>query len=247
MLYLDTPVTEHDPRGDGKSKGTIGDLLEVSMVGAKEFPAAMQARRDIIVHRMLAALPPRHAKVLMMRYVLGMEFQAIADELSVTRQAIEFIELYALRSLRALSDVEDLDKDRVEQKGTRAKITEKGDDNHPRSYVFLIYDQKKWEQWCAAQTDISDEQMLWFRLYLGLEGSNGFGRLNATSICKNRMRAGKKGPPPGEFHRVTRLLHERLRRDLAVLPDKEQFVRSFPRFEMFSKAAAWLNCLQISL
>lgn len=244
MLDLDAPVVRHDSKGDGKGKGTIGDLLLVSKVGAQNLPAAMQAYRMSIVHRLLAELPPRSAHVLVQRYIYGQELEEIADEVGVSRQAIEQAELYALESLRAHTEMEDLKDDRTVQKGTRQRKADKVD-THPEHQVFLIFDQAKWDEWSAGQRDVSDEQMLWFRLYLGLEASNAFGRLRPGLIRKYRGETGRQFEL-AEFYRVIRLLRDRLQRDLAALPEDERFVRSFTRYEMFANAGALLDSLQVA-
>lgn len=245
MVHLDASIESHDSKDDGKSKKTIGDLLAVSRFQEEELPAAVRAYRDSIVRRALALLPPRHAYVLIQRYVLGIELQKIADDAGVSRQCIEQVELYALQSLRMHTEIEDLKSgDRTVQKGLRARKAHEIDKN-PINYVFLILDEIAWVQWCARQTDISEEQMLWFRLYLGFEESSAYGRLQPHNICKVRWKEGL-AIDRFEVYRVIRLLRDRLQKDLAALPEEKRFVRSFSRYEMFANAGALLNNLRLT-
>lgn len=244
ILDLDDPIESHDPKGDGKSKGTIGDLIVASRLDEQKLPAAMRAYRLSIVHRLLATLPPRHAYILTQRYIYEKELQVIADELRISREAVELIELYALENLRFHTDVEDLKADRKVQKGTRSRVADTPDPD-PSRHVFLVFDQDAWQQWCIAQRDVSAEQMLWFRLYLGLEESKAFARLQPTAIRKYRGEIGKQFELSG-FYRVIRLLRDRLQRSLAALPEGERFVRSFSRYEMFKNAGELLNNLKLT-
>lgn len=245
MVYLDASVESHGPNDDGKSKKTVGDLLVVSRFEKEELPAAIRVYRDVIVHRMVGMLPPRHAYVLTQHYVLGRTLREIADKVGVSWQCIEQIELYALQSLRFHTEIEDLKSgDRTVQEGLRARKSDKIDQN-PKNQVFLILDEIAWEQWCARQTDVSEEQMLWFRLYLGFEESRAYSRLPPNNICKVRR---KEGLPITrlEVYQVIRLLRDRLQRDLAALPEEKRFVRSFSKYEMFANAGALLNNLRLT-
>ena len=98
------------PVGD-EGDTTLGDFIEDTH-NVAPMEAAMQADLQTVVSDVLEGLTPREAKVLRMRYGIGMNNEHTLDEVGkqfdVTRERIRQIEAKAIRKLKHESCAERL-------------------------------------------------------------------------------------------------------------------------------------------
>ena len=106
QMYLDVdrePVSIHLPVGDD-SDTVLGDLIEDDQ-RAPVIDIVSAGIRHELLHKCIATLPERDAKVLRLRFGLGgeapMTFDEVGEIFGVSRERVRQIEQRALRSLRA--------------------------------------------------------------------------------------------------------------------------------------------------
>jgi RNA polymerase primary sigma factor len=110
MKIAKEPVSMEVPVGD-EGDTTLGDFIEDTQ-NIAPMEAAMQADLQTVVGEVLEGLTPREAKVLRMRYGIGMNNEHTLDEVGkqfdVTRERIRQIEAKAIRKLKHQSCAERL-------------------------------------------------------------------------------------------------------------------------------------------
>jgi len=110
MKIAKEPVSMEVPVGD-EGDTTLGDFIEDTH-NVAPMEAAMQADLQAVVSEILEGLTPQEAKVLRMRYGIGMNNEHTLDEVGkqfdVTRERIRQIEAKAIRKLKHESCAERL-------------------------------------------------------------------------------------------------------------------------------------------
>jgi len=110
MKIAKEPVSMEVPVGD-EGDTTLGDFIEDTQ-NVAPMEAAMQADLQTVVSEVLEGLTPREAKVLRMRYGIGMNNEHTLDEVSkqfdLTRTRIRQIEAKAIGKLKRQSCAERL-------------------------------------------------------------------------------------------------------------------------------------------
>jgi RNA polymerase primary sigma factor len=95
-ISMETPIGEDDD-------SNLGDFIE-DQSAISPMDSATNASLSEIVREILASLTPREAKVLMMRFGIGMNtdhtLEEVGKQFDVTRERIRQIEAKALRKLR---------------------------------------------------------------------------------------------------------------------------------------------------
>jgi len=96
------PISMETPIGDDKELH-LGDFIEDQTVHSPVDSATSEGLKET-THSALAALTPREAKVLRMRFGIDMNtdhtLEEVGKQLDVTRERIRQIEAQALRKLR---------------------------------------------------------------------------------------------------------------------------------------------------
>jgi RNA polymerase primary sigma factor len=96
------PISMETPIGDDEDSH-LGDFIEDTSVASPIDQATMESLRET-THAVLAQLTPREAKVLRMRFGIGMNtdhtLEEVGQQFSVTRERIRQIEAKALRKLK---------------------------------------------------------------------------------------------------------------------------------------------------
>lgn len=110
MKISKEPVSMETPVGDDEDS-SLGDFIEDSNILAPQDSADLEGMGET-VREMLSTLTPREAKVLRMRFGLGMNtdhtLEEVGKQFDVTRERIRQIEAKALRKLRHPSRAERL-------------------------------------------------------------------------------------------------------------------------------------------
>ena len=110
MKISKEPISMETPIGDDEDSH-IGDCIED---GSLPLPADVATAESLkaVVEQVLAGLSPREAKVLRMRFGIGMNtdhtLEEVGRQFDVTRERIRQIEAKALRKLRHPSRSEPL-------------------------------------------------------------------------------------------------------------------------------------------
>jgi len=103
-ISMETPIGEDDD-------SSLGDFIE-DQGAVSPLDSATNASLSEIVREILSTLTPREAKVLMMRFGIGMNtdhtLEEVGKQFDVTRERIRQIEAKALRKLRHPSRSEKL-------------------------------------------------------------------------------------------------------------------------------------------
>jgi RNA polymerase primary sigma factor len=105
-LYLDVdrdPVSIHTPVGEEQDT-VLGDLIEDEQTAPIIDTVSAGIRHDLL-HKCIATLPERDAKVLKLRFGLGgnapMTFDQVGEHFGISRERVRQIEQRAIRALRA--------------------------------------------------------------------------------------------------------------------------------------------------
>ena len=102
MKIAKEPISMETPVGDDEDS-SLGDFIEDTNIPNPSEVADWEAMSET-VHEMLASLSPREAKVLQMRFGIGMNtdhtLEEVGKQFDVTRERIRQIEAKALRKLR---------------------------------------------------------------------------------------------------------------------------------------------------
>lgn len=110
MKIAKEPISMETPVGDDEDS-SLGDFIEDSNILAPQDSADLEGMGET-VREMLSTLTPREAKVLRMRFGLGMNtdhtLEEVGKQFDVTRERIRQIEAKALRKLRHPSRAERL-------------------------------------------------------------------------------------------------------------------------------------------
>ena len=110
MKIAKEPISMETPVGDDEDS-SLGDFIEDSNILSPQDSADLEGMGET-VREMLSTLTPREAKVLRMRFGLGMNtdhtLEEVGKQFDVTRERIRQIEAKALRKLRHPSRAERL-------------------------------------------------------------------------------------------------------------------------------------------
>jgi RNA polymerase primary sigma factor len=110
MKIAKEPISMETPIGDDEDS-SLGDFIEDSNILSPSDSADLEGMSET-VREMLSTLTPREAKVLRMRFGLGMNtdhtLEEVGKQFDVTRERIRQIEAKALRKLRHPSRAERL-------------------------------------------------------------------------------------------------------------------------------------------
>ena len=102
MKIAKEPISMETPIGDDEDSN-LGDFLEDTSINSPIDDASIRGLKDA-TDEILASLTAREAKVLRMRFLIGMNndhtLEEVGKQFDVTRERIRQIEAKALRKLR---------------------------------------------------------------------------------------------------------------------------------------------------
>ena len=103
VMKISEPVSTETPIGDDDDGSTLGSFIEDTQT-KQPIEHAFQSGLADCIEEMLHTLNPREAKVLRMRFGIGMNtdhtLEEVGKQFDVTRERIRQIEAKALRKLR---------------------------------------------------------------------------------------------------------------------------------------------------